>query len=132
VRYAFFKTGSVSTGTYLDEAWPVPERFYPTRLDVYWLTGPARILPAGYTNATLYTAARGAAPASTGFYARVNAEIAPDADGAGGSATQIPSAAETDVIAELNYLRIYVTNTDTSANPSTGSVILTGYTLALP
>ncbi len=132
VRYFFFKTGSVSTGTYLDEAWPVPERFYPTRMDVYWLTGPARVGPAGYTDATLYTAAWGAAPASTGFYARVNAETAPDADGAGGSATQIPSAAESDVIAELNYLRIYVTHTTTSANPSTGSVVLTGYTLALP
>ncbi len=132
VRYGFFTSGSVTNGTYLNEAWPVPERFYPTRLDVYWLTGPARVGASGYTDATLYTAARGAAPASTGFYVRVNAELAPDADGVGGSATQLPSAAETDVIAELNYLRIYVTNTTTSANPSTASVLLTGYTLALP
>ncbi|MCX7022003.1 MAG: hypothetical protein NTW26_06995 [bacterium] len=132
VRYAFYHSGAVADGVKLDEAWPVPERFYPMRLDAYWLTGPTRVLPAGNTDLILYTGDRGAAPGTTGFYVRVAAEAAPDADGVGATATQIPSTAEADVVAELKYIRIHTTNVTTSANPATPSVLLTGYTLTLP
>ncbi len=132
VRYTFRAGGSVSDATYLDEAWPVPEQFYPTRLDIYCLTGPAEVGIPGTADFYLYTEAAGTAPATTGFYVRVEGEAAPDADGVGATATQTPDEANTDVIAEENYLRIYTTYVNVIANPSDVNVILTGYTLALP
>jgi hypothetical protein len=132
VRYDFFTSGAVATATYLSQAWPVPERFYPMRLDVYCLLGPAEVGVPGYSDFYLYTAARGAAPGSTGFYVRVEGEVAPDADGAGATATQLPAAAEADVTAELKYARIYTVYTNTTANPQSINVCLTGYTLTLP
>ncbi len=133
VRYPFFAAGSLSTDNYLDEAWPVPERFYPTRLDVYCLTGPTHALETLYSNFTLFTAAAGAALASTNFAVTILGMAAPDADGVGGSATQLPAAANTDVIAEENYMRIYHTeDVGISISSSDVNVILTGYTLALP
>ena len=133
VRYNFFAAGSLSTTTYLNEAWPVPERFYPTRLDVYCLTGPTDIGTTAYSTFTLYTAAAGVALASTNFAVAVLGVAAPDADGVGGSATQLPAAANTDVIAEENYMRIYHEEEfGITGSPSDVNVILTGYTLALP
>jgi hypothetical protein len=127
VRYNFGAAGSVSDGSNLDEYLPVPERFYPARLDVLCKTGPGAP-PAGDSSFELYTAASGAAPAATGFSVSI-------AYGAAANtivtATQTPAAAEADVIPEENHVEIHHTLTAGVA-PQDVYATLTGYTLALP
>jgi hypothetical protein len=127
VRYNFGKAGTWSDATYSDEYWPVPERFYPFRLDVLCKTGPAAP-PAGDSTFELYTAASGAAPAATGFSVSISSGSAANTIV---TATQSPSAANSDVIAEESHVEIYHT-LGAGAAPQDVYAMLTGYTLALP
>jgi hypothetical protein len=129
--YQFKESGAVVGDQYIDLKWPVNRAFYPTRMDVYAGTGPGEAAAGGTATYTLYSAAAGAAEAAANLSCVIEAVAAPDADGAGASACNTLSDANSDRLDGGDYIRVYQDLDGTNADPSDVAIRLTGFALGV-
>lgn len=128
LTYAFHGAGSISDATFLTMNSAVDNLFYPAKLSIYTLLGPTHIAN-GTADFHLWKESFGTASADTGFYVRLDAELAPDADGQGAYAVETIADMEADMCEDFQYLRIKSNYANVTVNPADVCVRLLGYRL---